>query len=101
MLKSLSAGFKELKPWGRITRKIIIIIGTYKNCMLRHSTNVALRAAALMVAGLGMAPAMSSPAKSSPSQLHPDLWPLGSHSLELKGTDAMVDELLAAMSLEE
>src|SRR5271154_2050349 len=69
--------------------------------MVRHSTPVALRAAAVLVAGLGMASAASPPAKSTPSQLHPDLWPLGSHSLELKGTDATVDELLAQMTLEE
>ena len=69
--------------------------------MFSHSTPVALRAAAVLAAGLGMASAASPPAKSTPSQLHPDLWPLGSHSLGVKGTEAMVDELLAHMSLEE
>src|SRR5271168_4855847 len=64
--------------------------------MLRRSTLVAL-----LGAGLGVALAASSSAISIPPQLHPDLWPVGSHSLERRDTDAMVNELLAHMSLEE
>src|ERR1700685_3986092 len=101
MLKSPPAGVASKSLVVVRVAKIIIITGTYKNFMLRPSTLVALRAAALSWAGLGVALAASSSTISIPPQLHPDLWPVGSHSLDRRDTDAMVDELLTHMTLEE
>ena len=69
--------------------------------MLRHSTPSAFRAAALLAALLAVASATSSPVNSDPPERHPDLWPIGSHSLDRAGTGVLVEELLAHMSLEE
>jgi len=69
--------------------------------MLKNWTPAALRTAALWVAGLGAVTAASPPVDFVPPQQHPDLWPLGSHRFDHTGTEAMVDELLAHMSLEE
>jgi beta-glucosidase len=61
---------------------------------------MAVCAVALLVAGLAVASALSPPV-DPPVNLQGDLWPLGSHSSALAGTDAMVEQLLAHMSLED
>jgi beta-glucosidase len=56
-----------------------------------------LIAASLAVLTLGTASLASAAADS----LHPNLWPQGSHSARLADSDALVDRLLARMTLEE
>jgi beta-glucosidase len=57
----------------------------------------ALLAASLAVFAMGTGREAASVADS----LHPTLWPQGSHSAALAGTDAFVDRILERMTLEE
>ena len=69
--------------------------------MVMRSISVALRAAALLGAGLGVALAASSSAISVPPPLSSRSLALRFACLQRRDTDAMVDELLAHMTLEE
>lgn len=65
--------------------------------MPNHSVSNAVIAAGLLLCGQALNPARSSPV----TEEHPELWPAGTHETARVETDALVEQLLERMSLED